>query len=60
MASAKDPEKTDAPKASASAPVYQATTNVLADGKAFAPGDMVDVGAKTLAQLIDAGAVSEV
>lgn len=66
MAKDKDKDKAQ-PEASAppvspppSSPVYQASTNVMADGKTFAPGDLVDCGPVALAQLVAAGAVVEV
>lgn len=64
MASAKDkaqPEAATPPAAPPpQSPVFQAVTNIHADGKVFAPGDLVDCGAVALAQLVAAGAVVEV
>jgi hypothetical protein len=59
MASAKA-DKAEAPsEAPAAKAVFEALTNIHADGRVFAPGDCVDVGGVALAQLIAAGAVKE-
>lgn len=59
MASAKA-DKGEALPAPAPKAVFEALTNIHADGLVFNPGDCVDVCAETLTQLVKAGAVKEV
>lgn len=59
MAAAKAESKPQ-PEAHAPKAVFEALTNIHADGLVFNPGDCVDVCAETLTQLVKAGAVKEV
>lgn len=60
MASAKAESKPQPEAEAPKAAMFEAVTHIHADGRVFAPGDCVDVCAKTLAQLVAAGAVVEI